>query len=174
MLTGRPDALLDEMLHLRHEVLREGRELFDEWRPHISRRAFVLSAYNLANYLALRRRDLRALQLELARWGLSSLGRSEARVKPNLDAVTATLGAICHSESPDLPRHPRAWLHDRESRLLTRGTQLLFGPMPTPRDTRIMVTLPPEAATDPTLAQALVQRHVESVRINCAHDTADA
>ena len=35
------------------------------------------SARNLAHYLALRRRDIRGLQLQLALLGLSSLGRTE-------------------------------------------------------------------------------------------------
>jgi pyruvate kinase len=34
-----------------------------------------------------------------------------------------------------------------------------------------MVTLPTEAATDPSLSQALVEHGVECIRINCAHDS---
>jgi pyruvate kinase len=34
-----------------------------------------------------------------------------------------------------------------------------------------MVTMPPEAASDPVFARTLLARGVESVRINCAHDT---
>ncbi|MEH1909518.1 MAG: hypothetical protein V7L05_19070 [Nostoc sp.] len=57
------------------------------------------SSLNLAYYLALRRHDLRLLQTALMPWGISSLGRIEARVLPNLDAVIATLAAIC--QAPD-------------------------------------------------------------------------
>ena len=49
--------------------------------------------------LALRRYDLRPLQTALMPWGLSSLGRIEGRVMPNLDAVIATLEVICGSKS---------------------------------------------------------------------------
>ena len=41
---------------------------------------YRLSARNLLHYLAMRRRDLRTLQAELAALGLSSLGRAEACV----------------------------------------------------------------------------------------------
>jgi pyruvate kinase len=55
------------------------------------RHAFKLGAANRAYDLALRRRDLRDVQDELTLLGLSSLGRLEARVLPNLDAVIAAL-----------------------------------------------------------------------------------
>jgi hypothetical protein len=45
------------------------------------------SARNLVHYLALRRRDLRLLQWQLASAGLSSLGRAESRALANLQAV---------------------------------------------------------------------------------------
>src|SRR5215831_858811 len=45
------------------------------------------SAFNLVHYLAVRRHDVRALQDELARLGLSSLGRIEAHVLASLQAV---------------------------------------------------------------------------------------
>jgi pyruvate kinase len=50
------------------------------------------SAKNLVHYLALRRHDLQPLQERLASFGLSSLGRSEAHIGANLDAV---LRALC-------------------------------------------------------------------------------
>ena len=45
------------------------------------------SAFNLVHYLAVRRHDVRELQGELARLGLSSLGRMEAHVIASLQAV---------------------------------------------------------------------------------------
>ena len=46
----------------------------------------------------------------------------------------------------------------------------LLGPAPADRETRIMVTLPSEAATNPDLVRGLVQRGMNVARINCAHD----
>ena len=49
------------------------------------------SAYNLVHYLAVRRHDVRELQDELTRLGLSSLGRMEAHVMASLQAVLEAL-----------------------------------------------------------------------------------
>jgi pyruvate kinase len=49
------------------------------------------AAINLIHYLGLRRHDLRKLQAELARVGLSSLGRSESKVLPTLYSITHLL-----------------------------------------------------------------------------------
>jgi pyruvate kinase len=51
------------------------------------------SAYNLVHYLAVRRHDVRDLQDELTRLGLSSLGRLEAHVMASLQAVLEVLCA---------------------------------------------------------------------------------
>jgi pyruvate kinase len=52
------------------------------------------SAVNLVHYLALRRRDVRKLQHELARLGLSSLGRCEAHVLASVDQVVRLLETL--------------------------------------------------------------------------------
>ncbi|GAB4226435.1 MAG: hypothetical protein Kow0049_05520 [Stanieria sp.] len=91
---------------LRQTVYQEGEEIFSSWRSLITRHAFENSALNLAYYLALRRHDLRALQLALMPWGLSSLGRIEGKVLPNVDGVIATLGTVCRVNPSLLPAHP--------------------------------------------------------------------
>jgi pyruvate kinase len=102
-----PQALLEAVQMLRQDVLTNGEALVSPWLPIIGRASFLDSARNLASYLALRRHDLRDLQLALMRWGLSSLGRSESRVQAALDAVVATLGALCHVDPTTLPCHPQ-------------------------------------------------------------------
>lgn len=101
-----PQALLTAMQRLRQSVHVEGQHLFSEWRSLIQRPDFLHSAQNLADYLALRHHDLRPLQTALMPWGLSSLGRMEARGMPNLDAVIATLGDLCHREPTLLLARP--------------------------------------------------------------------
>ena len=54
------------------------------------------SARNLLHYLALRRHDLRSLQLRLAALGLSSLGRAESSVLATLDGVLQALHRLAH------------------------------------------------------------------------------
>jgi len=167
--TIAPTALLQSLLDLRHEVFKEGEARFQRWQPHIRRSQFLPSARNLAYYLALRWRDLRAIQMALMPWGLSSLGRIEARVLPNLDAVINTLGALCHSQQGLPPRPPLAAFFEGD-RQLRQHTQELFGEIRGKRHVRIMVTLPTIAATDPQWSITLLRKGMNCARINCAHD----
>lgn len=127
---------------------------------------------NLAHYLALRRHDLRPLQRQLMRRGLSSLGRLESRVIPTLDAVIVALAALASREAP-LPR-PDAPDFFAGAARLDAAAEAALGPEPVGRATRIMVTLPSEAAGDPDFTLALARRGMDIARINCAHDDADA
>jgi pyruvate kinase len=165
-----PHVLLAAMQQLRQEVAQEGDELYGQWRPSIQRRSFLLSGHNLAAYLALRQRDLRPLQAALMPWGLSSLGRGESRVLANLDAVIATLAAIVQEDKAHLPRHPPLRTFFMGERLLNDNVEALFGRSLSPRRVRIMVTLPTEAAHDYGFVRDLLQRGMNCVRINCAHD----
>jgi pyruvate kinase len=165
-----PSALLSELKQLRSAVVQEGQDIFTRWRSRIHRQAFLKSSLNLAYYLALRHRDLRSLQTALMPWGLSSLGRIESRVLPNLDAVIATLEAVCQTTPAALPQHPAVEDFFEGDRLLMEQTEELFGKTLTHRRVRIMVTLPSIAASDYELVRGLLQRGTNCVRINCAHD----
>jgi pyruvate kinase len=169
-LLSDPQQLLDALLALRREVCQEGQALYARWQPFIRQRAFLPSALNLAYYIALRRRDIRHLQMALMSLGVSSLWRSEGRVMPNLDAAIATLGAICGRPASELPKRPSRRAFFRGQRLLDRNTQAILGEPPAHRQVRIMVTQPVEAATDPALVKDLMVRGMECARINCAHD----
>jgi pyruvate kinase len=169
-----PKTLLSLLQHLRHAVITEGRDIFLEWRSRIERETFHKSGNNLAHYLALRRQELRPLQKALMPWGISSLGRIESRVLPNLEAAIATLAAICQEISPDCPRHPGHDAFFEGDRLLRQHTTDVFGSSPLHRRVRIMVTLPSSAADDYGFMHQLVQRGIDCIRINCAHDSPTA
>lgn len=171
---SNPRVLLSTLQDLRQTVETEGQVMFQQWRPHIQRSEFLPSALNLAEYLALRRHDLRALQAALMPWGLSSLGRIEARVRPNLDAVIATLALICDSQSGQNLHRPSIEAFFEGDRLLQHHTEELFGPVPANRRVTIMVTLPSEAATNDGMVREMLRRGATCVRINCAHDTPQA
>ena len=130
------------------------------------------SARNLVHYWAMRQRDLRGLQIRLAAYGLSSLGRSEPHVQATLSvirsAILAMLGAGWQPPEPSVVRI------DQGYELLQRRTDELLGPAPVSRPTRIMVTLPSAAATDPDVVADLIKRGMNIARINCAHDDAEA
>jgi pyruvate kinase len=122
------------------------------------------SVVNMRAYLALRRHDNRELQAALARLGLSSLGRSEGHVLATLEQVLAILERM----ASDAPTAAGPFAESRA--LLSRRVEALFGPGPTNRETRIMVTLPSEAASDDDLIRSLVGAGMDCARINSAHD----
>ncbi|MFO0051177.1 MAG: pyruvate kinase, partial [Pseudanabaena sp.] len=165
-----PHVLLSTLQALRQKVESEGAITFNKWQSGIHRAEFLPSALNLAQYLALRQYDLRELQSALMPWGLSSLGRIEARVLPNLDAVIAALEVMCGNYSTEnFHRQPLESFFEG-NRLLLQHTKELFGTACPHRRVRIMVTLPTEAATDYELVHEIIRRGANSVRINCAHD----
>lgn len=164
--------LLARMRELLARVDAGGRERYARWHAFLGRRAFILSAWNFAAYLALRENDLREIQTELMPLGLSSLGRCEGRVRPNIAAIIEALAARC-GESPVQPAaSARAFF--RGERLLRAETARVFGPQHAGRAVRIMVTLPTGAADDIDFVTELVRAGMDAARINCAHDDADA
>jgi pyruvate kinase len=132
------------------------------------------SAHNLLHYLAVRRHDLRPLQRQLAALGLSSLGRAESHVLATVDAVLGILHRL--AERPWQPPASKTAIVNLAGgqRLLAEHTAALLGPAPRGRGTRIMVTMPSEAADDYTLVHDLLQQGMDCMRINCAHDDAAA
>lgn len=133
-----------------------------------------LSAVNLVHYLAVRQFDLRPEQQALSQRGLSSLGRAEAHVLATLDATISRLAAdVGRADLPaDLgARGPSATSGDE---LLAARAAAAFGPPAPGRATRVMVTLPSEAATDPAMVDGLVEAGMAIARINAAHDDPDA
>ena len=160
----------DILLQLRASVAAGQAELMHAWRSHIRRPAFSVDAANLAAYISFRRQDLRELQDQLAELGLSSLGRCEGHVLATLDAVLANLDALLGGP-PQLTALERlARLNRQGGNRLSTHARELFGPLPRRRRSRIMVTLPSEAASDQHLVRELIRRGMGVARINCAHD----
>lgn len=158
-------ALLEEVIRLRrsikHAESRSGGRI-DAVRPRHRE-----SALNLVHYTELRRHDIRDLQARLSKYGLSSLGRTESHVLPSIDTLIWTLTRLVNPETEHTAA-PAGFPDGGE--LLARNAVNLLGPRPEERSTRIMVTLPSEAATDASLVRGMVERGMDLARINCAHD----
>jgi len=137
------------------------------------------SAKNLVHYIALRQRDLRALQTQLAQRGLSSLGRSESCVMGALLAVSAraheSLTVHGHGNQAELERLTElcrtaaSW--DSAQELLHGHTVEMFGPRPGDRHVYIMVTAPSAEEADQDWLVRLLEAGMNVLRINCAHET---
>lgn len=167
MPVSNKENVLGELIAIRAEMLAAEasfRSLLDQVQT-----GFRESARNLLHYLALRRRDLRPLQMRLAQMGLSSLGRAESHVLATVDAVIDVLLAQCLHVAPPTPRILGVDFATGEQLLATHTDELLGIAVPG-RSVRIMVTMPSEAATDPSLVFSLLQNGMDCMRINCAHD----
>lgn len=159
-----------QLVEFRHKIAAETEDLLASWRPSIKRTEFESSAANLASYLAFRKADLRELQDDLATLGLSSLGRCEAHVLASIDALLASLARIASIEGYSYP--PPADFATGDELLDARQASI-FGSDPDGPSTRIMVTLPVEAAEDANLIKSYIAAGADCMRINCAHDNFD-
>jgi pyruvate kinase len=162
-------VLADRIAALSATVEHESRTLLDRWSTRISDPAFEPAAANLAAYLSIRRMDLRALQRDLTRRGLSSLGRSEGHVLATLHAVAASLGRMAGRDEVVYPSE-EAWTRG-DSRLAELKASLFGAAGPQPG---VMVTLPGSAAGDRALVTRLLRSGMTCARINCAHDGPEA
>ena len=163
-----PKKLIGELSGLRAEMLRlEGDSA--AWLGDLHE-AHAESARNLLHYVALRRRDLRGLQQQLAEQGLSSLGRSESHVMHNVESVLGVLRRLAGSASRtnDAPRNGTGLAQGQQ--VLAEHARALLGPAPEHRGVRIMVTMPGDAADDYELVRDLLAGGMDCMRVNCAHD----
>lgn len=134
---------------------------------------FAASARNLVHYRALRQHDIRDLQNKLGNLGLSRLGRAESHIMASVKAAKAYVQALMDPQ--ERLRIERASLTIKQGKkLLNSNTKALLGNKSKGRRVRMMVTLPSTAAHDEKLVYDLVASGMNSVRINCAHDDAQA
>ncbi|MCM4159834.1 pyruvate kinase [Antarcticibacterium flavum] len=127
------------------------------------------SARNLLHYLALRSFDLRPLQEELTNYGLSSLSHAEAFTRGNIENILQLLYRISGREPSNKYKNTIPILDYSSGRKkLQANTTALFG-TPFQPGSRIMVTMPDEAADDTTLVENLLLAGMDIARINCSH-----
>lgn len=130
-------------------------------------------AANLLHYLAVRRRDLRPLQHELAELGLSSLGRMEEYVLATLDAVLLALHRLAQRRSEHSPTPLATFDFAAGRAALERNTTALLGPRRARRSVRLMVTLDGEEPVPYGKVRELIAAGADLVRFNCAKGDPD-
>jgi pyruvate kinase len=157
-LIAQIDALHEEAMALEQKFAPAIEQVHPNFRK---------SAQNLLHYLSLRKHDIRELQESLSHMGLSSLGRAEGHVLASLQAVRHQLCYLTACTPTE--KHLAVSFHENAA-LLEANTEALLGPRPEKRSTRIMVTIPSEAAENYELLLRLLRAGMNCARINCAHD----
>jgi pyruvate kinase len=164
--------LIDNLLQIREATLEEEHkyeDLIQNIHPN-----HQLSARNFIRYLKLRTFDLREVQDQLCNLGLSSFGHSERYALANLENILHFLTLHEQAEKATLyalDERPLNFFKSRE--ILQNNTKRLLGNSHGRLHTRIMVTLPTEAAVDFKLVRNLVEAGMDTARINCSHDDPD-
>src|SRR5262249_38340357 len=102
----------------------------------------------------------------------SSLGRLESHVMATLDALLALLYKLACKEWDGRAIEDTFVEFDSASALLEKHGVESLGEAPSNRSVRIMVTMPSAAAADPSLVRNFLERGMNIMRINCAHDSA--
>jgi pyruvate kinase len=164
------ESLISRLQPIRLEVL-QAEQHFRKELDHVYS-GNLQSARNLVHYLSLRRHDIRELQEDLGRLALTSLGRLESRVIATLDALMALLHKLAGKNWKGRAIEETFAEFDSGSILLEKHTVEALGEAPADRNVRIMVTMPSEAADDPNLVRNFLNRGMNIMRINCAHDSA--
>lgn len=126
-------------------------------------------AANLVHYAELRRHDIRKVQNELASIGATRLTTTEPAVLARLQAARNVLSAYAGEEL----KYRGAEVRDAfalADDVLEEHATLLLGESSEETRSRIMVTLPTEAADDLDLVRGFAEAGMELARINCAHD----
>lgn len=126
------------------------------------------SARNLVHYRAFRKIDLRDFQKSMRQLGLSRFANAEGHIKASLLNTRLILQALLKDDGKQILRSGLSIKTARH--LLASHTKQLLGYRSPGRRVRIMVTQPGEAANNYPLVQQMVERGMNIVRVNCAHD----
>lgn len=166
--------LIVQIENIRREMIAQEwayADLINTLQPH-----YRNSARNLIHYLTLRRFDLRNIQEDLSSLGISSIGHSERYTLTNIINILHLLHLLDGKKSTDLEASGLRFSlsYPRSKMRFLEHTEKLFGPARYKGHTRIMVTLPSEAAEDDNLIKNLLLERVEILRINCSHDDQEA
>lgn len=156
------------------DVIRQANNLKGETRKRLEKihPKYRRSARNLIHYRILRSQDLRNLQKHLGNMGLSRLAKSQSHVMASLRINQAILEALQTDSAIDLKKAKISI--KKGTRLLRSNAKALLGYRSRGRRTRIMVTLPSQAANDYLMVEQMIAAGMNCARVNCAHDEPEA
>ena len=116
------------------------------------------------HYLALWQSETNALRGDLRRLGLSSLDSAGRNVLGSIAAVEQALSQLSGAGGVDPEKLSEALR--RRNPTADDHRRAILGPSPEGRDVSIMVTLPGEAADNPTLVAEMLAAGMNVARIN--------
>ncbi len=125
------------------------------------------SLHNLKAYLNLRSKNIVDLQNRLASIGLSSLGRAQSCIVSSINQDIEMLLKILNKEESMPIDHSLSC--DAAKDIMLKNAEI-FGIYDKEFETKVMVTLPSEAADSPELISNLILGGTSVLRINTAHD----
>ncbi len=131
--------------------------------------AYKLSAQNLILYLAFRQLDFDNIKETLESFGISQLTKDERHIKSSIEAVLNNIRKILFPDHDFENITKEKFMEGYNFQKI--NTTSLLGPEIADRITRIMVTLPSDAAYDYDLVLGLLKANINCFRINCAHDS---
>lgn len=152
-----------DILNLYRSLLNK--EFLAKQVGEVSDPTYRLSAMNLVRYITLRNQDLRNVHDHLSEIGISSLRSCEGYVMDNLTSVLRLVKMI-NGESWNPQEGVETIGYKASKKLLKKHTKQLFETKKRNRDTKIMVTVPREAAFDPDMIRQLIVQGMEIARIN--------
>jgi pyruvate kinase len=160
---------IDQILQHVQETERDFQEAIAAVHPGNRERA-----RNFVHYLALRSFDLRKIQHALSELGISSLAHAEGYTLYNVLRVEHLLHLVDGGRDTFLERHQDRnppFSYDGYLAAFQEQTRRLFGGQAEDKsNTRLMVTLPSEAANDYQLVLHLAEAGMNVARINTSHD----
>lgn len=130
------------------------------------------SLQNLRTYVKLRSQDISGLQNSLANIGLSSLGRAQSCVINSINQDIFILSKLLHKPYTQTKTDEDALNYEDAKNIMLKHAEV-FGSTSDTFKTRVMVTLPSEAADDPNLIGDIIANGASVLRINTAHDNAE-
>jgi len=161
---------LEEIINKLEDVLLSAEKLTRTYADDLDKihPAYKQSAQNLILYLAFRQLDFDNIKEVLESFGISQLTKDERHIKSSIEAVINNISKILY---PDYDFNLLTKEKFKEGYNFQKiNTTSLLGPEIADRITRIMVTLPSDAAYDYDLVLDLLKADINCFRINCAHD----
>lgn len=127
--------------------------------------SYRLSAMNLVRYITLRNQDLRNVHDHLSEIGVSSLRSCEGYVMDNVISVLR-LVKLLNGEKWKPREEVETIGYKASKKILKKHTKQLFNTKRKNKNTKIMVTVPREAAFDPDMIRQLIVQGMEVAKIN--------